>query len=152
MRYRLRLFVALAMFCLSLAGHTVRCQAQEKARVLERLKPGEAIQGFRTDAIYLDDADKPMGGRFVHLKTGFVFDLLQIQSVPQAFIWVTSYPTSNMGEPHTQEHLLLGKGNKGRALGSSEPMALVSSSAFTMQWMTCYHFSSSAGATCRSWA
>jgi len=34
-----------------------------------------------------------------------------------------------MGEPHTQEHLFLGKGNKGRALGSQEPMSLVSSSA-----------------------
>ena len=64
---------------------------------------------------------------------------------PQAFIWVTTFPTSNMGEPHTQEHLLLGKGNKGRALGSQEPMSLVSSSAFTEQWMTCYHFYASAG-------
>ena len=70
---------------------------------------------------------------------------LQIQSVPQAFIWVTTYPTSNMGEPHTQEHLLLGKGNKGRELGSQEPMSLVTSSAFTEQWMTCYHFYASAG-------
>ena len=79
-------------------------------------------------------------------RSGFTSDLLQIQSVPQAFIWVTTYPTSNMGEPHTQEHLLLGKGNKGRALGSQEPMSLVSSSAFTEQWMTCYHFYASAGA------
>ena len=30
----------------------------------------------------------------------------------------TTFPTSNMGEPHTQEHLLLGKGNKGRAVAS----------------------------------
>ena len=38
----------------------------------------------------------------------------------RSYIWVTTYPTSNMGEAHTQEHLLVGKGSKGRALGSKE--------------------------------
>ncbi len=75
----------------------------------------------------------------------FTLDLLQIQSAPQAFIWVTTFPTSNMGEPHTQEHLLLGKGNKGRDLGSLGTMSLASSTAFTMQWRTCYTFYTSAG-------
>ncbi len=50
-----------------------------------------------------------------------------------------------MGEPHTQEHLLLGKGNKGRELGSQETMSLATSTAFTMQWRTCYSFYTSAG-------
>ena len=86
-----------------------------------------------------------MGARFIHQRSGFMVDLLEIQSVPQAFVWVTTFPTSNMGEPHTQEHLLLGKGNKGRAVGSHEPMSLAESSAFTMQWRTCYHFYTSAG-------
>ncbi len=110
------------------------------------LREGQTISGFKTTALYLDDADHPIGARFHHVRSGFTLDVLQIQSVPQSFIWVTTYPTSNMGEPHTQEHLLLGKGNKGRALGSSEPMSLVGSSAFTNQWMTCYDFYSSAGA------
>ena len=65
--------------------------------------------------------------------------------MPQAFIWVNSYPTSDMGEPHTQEHLLLGKGNKGRAVAGQQVMSLVRSSAFTMQERTCYHFNTSAG-------
>jgi len=120
--------------------------AQQREPSYANLTEGQTINGFKTTAVYLDDADHAIGARFHHVRSGFTLDLLQIQSVPQAFIWVTTYPTSNMGEPHTQEHLLLGKGNKGRALGSSEPMSLVGSSAFTMQWMTCYDFYSSAGA------
>jgi Zn-dependent M16 (insulinase) family peptidase len=109
------------------------------------LTEGLTIQGFRTAAVYLNDTDQPMGARFVHQKSGFTLDLLEIQSVPQAFVWVTTYPTSDMGEPHTQEHLLLGKGNKGRSVASHEPMSLSNSTAYTEQWRTCYHFYTSAG-------
>ena len=109
------------------------------------LTEGQTIQGFRTAAVYFNDTDQPMGARFIHQKSGFTLDLLEIQSVPQAFVWVTTYPTSDMGEPHTQEHLLLGKGNKGRAVASHEPMSLSNSTAFTDQWRTCYHFYTSAG-------
>ncbi|HEV3333354.1 MAG TPA: hypothetical protein VG096_20350 [Bryobacteraceae bacterium] len=119
--------------------------AQRTEATYATLSEGQVINGFRAVAVYLDDAGHPMGARFRQVRSGFTLDLLGIQSVPQAFIWVTTYPTSNMGEPHTQEHLLLGKGNRGRALGSTEPMSLVNSSAYTMQWMTCYHFYTSAG-------
>jgi Zn-dependent M16 (insulinase) family peptidase len=119
--------------------------AQRRQITYADLSEGQVINGFRAVAVYLDDAGRPMGARFKQVRSGFTLDLLGIQSVPQAFIWVTTYPTSNMGEPHTQEHLLLGKGNKGRALGSQEPMSLVSSSAFTMQWMTCFDFYTAAG-------
>jgi Zn-dependent M16 (insulinase) family peptidase len=111
----------------------------------DTLKEGQTLNGFRATAVYLDDAGHAIGARFQHQRTSFTLDLLQIQSAPQAFIWVTTFPTSNMGEPHTQEHLLLGKGNKGRNLGSQETMSLASSTAFTMQWRTCYTFYTSAG-------
>jgi len=110
------------------------------------LKPNQVVRGFRATSVYLGDNDHAMGARFVHRKSGFTLDVLEIQSVPQAFIWVTTFPTSNMGEPHTQEHLLLGKGNKGRAVATREPMALANSSAFTQQWHTCYSFYTPAGA------
>ncbi|MEO8133226.1 MAG: hypothetical protein ABI831_04530 [Betaproteobacteria bacterium] len=110
------------------------------------LSSGQVIGGFRTAALYLNDADKPIGARFIHRKSGFTLDVLQIQTVPRGFIWVTTYPTSDMGEPHTQEHLLLGKGDKGRAVASREPMALADSSAFTEQWRTCYSYYTTAGA------
>jgi Zn-dependent M16 (insulinase) family peptidase len=110
-----------------------------------KLTEGQIVDGFRAMAVYLDDSGRAIGARFRHVRTGFTLDLLEIQSVPQAFFWVTTYPTSNMGEPHTQEHLLVGKGSKGRALGSREAMSLVTSNAFTLQWQTCYDFYDSAG-------
>ncbi|HKS29965.1 MAG TPA: hypothetical protein VJS44_19240 [Pyrinomonadaceae bacterium] len=119
--------------------------AQGETVSLDALKKGQVVQGFRTEAVYLNDSDRPMGGRFVHARTGFILDLLQIQSVPQGFMWVNSFPTSDMGEPHTQEHLLLGKGNKGRAVASLQDMSLAESNAFTMQWRTVYNFNTGAG-------
>jgi Zn-dependent M16 (insulinase) family peptidase len=112
---------------------------------LESLAEGKTVGGFRAEALYLSDSDKPFGARLRHVKTGFTLDYLQIQSVPQIFLWVNSFPTSEMGEPHTQEHLLLGKGNVGRAHAGFESMSLAGSSAFTQQWRTAYHFHTAAG-------
>lgn len=120
-------------------------RASDTPPTLDNLSPTTSYAGFQALAVYLNDADLPMGARFVHERTGFVLDLLQIQSVPQGFIWVNSLPTSDQGEPHTQEHLLLGKGNVGRAVATQEPMSLANSSAFTMQWRTCYDFYTNAG-------
>lgn len=118
---------------------------QPKVVALDNLVEGQQVAGFTTKAVYLDGANHRIGARFVH-PSGFVFDYLRIESAPQGFLWVTSIPTSDKGEPHTQEHLLLGKGNRGRQLGSFEAMALAQSSAFTAQWHTAYHFHTVAGA------
>jgi Zn-dependent M16 (insulinase) family peptidase len=131
--------------CLFLALALIPLRAQQVDVTYANLMEGQRINGFRAVAVYLDDSGRPMGARFRQIRSGFTLDLLGIQSVPQAFLWVTTYPTSNKGEPHTQEHLLLGKGTRGRALGSLETMSLVNSSAFTMQWMTCFHFYTPAG-------
>jgi Zn-dependent M16 (insulinase) family peptidase len=120
--------------------------AQQRAIGIGSLTEGRRLHGFRAVAVYRNDADRPMGARFVHERSGFTLDVLEIQSAPQGFIWVTTFPTSNMGEPHTQEHLLLGKGNRGRAVSTREPMALTTSTAFTEQWRTCYAFYTTAGA------
>jgi Zn-dependent M16 (insulinase) family peptidase len=112
---------------------------------LDSLAEGKVVNGFRAEAVYLNDSDKPFGARLRHARTGFTLDYLEIQSVPQVFVWVNSFPTSEHGEPHTQEHLLLGKGNMGRAHGGLESMSLAVSSAFTQQWRTCYHFHTAAG-------
>lgn len=103
------------------------------------------VHGFISKAVYLNASSEAMGGRFVHQQSGFTLDLLEIQSVPQAFLNVMTFPVSNMGEPHTQEHLLLGKGNVGRALSARETMSLVESTAFTSQLRTSYPFSTTAG-------
>ncbi|HEY4239658.1 MAG TPA: hypothetical protein VGM88_07580 [Kofleriaceae bacterium] len=112
---------------------------------LDTLAPSTSTHGFTPTAVYLDAAGHAMGARFVHDTTGFTFDYVRIESAPQGFIYVTTYPTSDKGEPHTQEHLLLGKGDHGRKLGSFEAMALAESSAFTDQWRTAYHFHTVAG-------
>ncbi len=112
---------------------------------LDALAENEHTHGFKIAALYLDGAGKPIGAQFIHDRTEFTLDYLRIESAPQGFIWVNSYPTSDKGEPHTQEHLLLGKGDRGRRLGSVEAMALAQSSAFTAQWRTAYHFHTVAG-------
>lgn len=146
-----RLIIVSALVCFSIFGGnisplTTTIMAQQRQMTFENLAPGQAAGGFRADAVYLNDADRAMGARFVHARSGFTIDLLEIQSVPQVYMWVKSFPTSDMGEPHTQEHLLLGKGNKGRSVASLEEMSLTDSSASTYQWYTTYHFHTAAGA------
>ncbi|MDB5098447.1 MAG: Zn-dependent peptidase (Insulinase) family [Cyanobacteria bacterium RYN_339] len=115
------------------------------AATLQGLSPGQAWHGWKAVARYRDAGRHAMGARFVHRRTGFTLDLLAIQSVPQAFIWVNSLPTSDKGEPHTQEHLLLGKGKRGGEVATLDSMSLAESTAYTEQWRTCYQFNTSAG-------
>ncbi|HEV7894066.1 MAG TPA: hypothetical protein VGP08_25850 [Pyrinomonadaceae bacterium] len=126
-------------------GQAFNMSGAQKNVSFDSLKEGDVVEGFRAEAVYLNDSDKPFGARLRHARTGFTLDFLEIQSVPQVFAWVNSFPTSEHGEPHTQEHLLLGKGNKGRAHSGLEEMSLAGSSAFTQQWRTCYHFHTAAG-------
>ena len=58
---------------------------------------------------------------------------------------MNSFPVSDQGEPHTQEHLLVGKGTTGRAFAGLDTMWLSQSSAYTGQWRTNYVFNTSAG-------
>jgi Zn-dependent M16 (insulinase) family peptidase len=142
---KLSSFLTLSL-CLSfISGLIPIASAQTNSLSFENLSAGRKINGFRAAAIYLDDSDKSLGGRFVHERTGFTIDLLQIQSVPQSFIWVKSFPVSDMGEPHTQEHLLIGKGNKGRNINVTEGMSLAQSTASTSQYNTIYQFNTAGG-------
>ncbi len=112
---------------------------------LTKVANGDVVNGFKVTAVYLNDADQPMGARFVHRRSGFTLDLLRIESLPQAHTWVNSFPVSDQGEPHTQEHLLVGKGKTGRAMAGLDTMWLSSSSAFTGQWRTNYTLNTAAG-------
>lgn len=117
----------------------------ESDEMIEKLLKDQQMADFKAENIYENEMGLAMGARFRHVPSGFVLDVLRIQSVPQAFMWVNSPPPSDQGEPHTCEHLLLGKGTKGRYVASLEDMSLGSSSAFTMQLKTCYHFHTAAG-------
>ena len=101
--------------------------------------------GFAQEAAYLDVEGGPLGGRFVHEGTGLVVRVLRIASVPQVFLYVRTLATSDRGEPHTGEHLLLGKGTRGKAVAAAQDMSLVESTAYTGQTETCYSFNCAAG-------
>ena len=128
------------MLCLMLTTTAATAAVQ-----LDNLKKGDTVEGFRVESLYLNDAGKPIGGRFIHVRSGFTLDYLQIESVPQGYTWVNSIPVGDQGEPHTQEHLLLGKGTTGRAFSGLDTMWLSASTAFTQQWRTSYHFNTNAG-------
>lgn len=112
---------------------------------LENLKPNQEVDGFKVLNLYDNRSDAAMGARFISVRHGFIVDLMRIQSVPQGFFWIKTPPTSSKGEPHACEHLLLGKGNRGRYVAALEDMALGNSSAYTSQIRTCYHFNTTAG-------
>jgi hypothetical protein len=67
----------------------------------------------------------------VHARTGFTLYLLRLETAPQAFIWVDTWLVSDMGEPHTQESLLLGKRNVGRAVAYERFSSLPAATART---------------------
>ncbi|MCK4427430.1 MAG: hypothetical protein KAW16_02990 [candidate division Zixibacteria bacterium] len=112
---------------------------------LENFQEGHKIHGLTVMNVYENSTGKAIGARFISDEFGFIIDLIQIQSVPQAFYWIKTPPTSSMGEPHACEHLLLGKGNRGRWVAALEDMVLGNSSAGTAQIRTCYHFNTTAG-------
>jgi Zn-dependent M16 (insulinase) family peptidase len=133
---------SLALFVLLLSFDV---SAQVNKPSFADLSQGEKINNFTTKAVYLNDIGNPMGAKFVHGPTGFTLDLLQIETVPQSFIYVNTLPASNKGEAHTQEHLLITKGNKGHQLNTIEGMSLAGSNAYTDQSHTAYHFYTAAG-------
>jgi len=128
------------------AGLTLGVVSSANAgRSLDDLKPEQHLKGFTVHNLYENGAGGVMGARFISDREGFVVDLMRIQSVPQAFFWIKTPPTSSMGESHACEHLLLGKGRRGRYVAAQEDMTLSSSTAFTAQTRTCYHFNTIAG-------
>jgi hypothetical protein len=138
-------FLSYGLVLLFVMASACFMQGQTSAVSYNSLSEGKVIHGFKTVTVYLNADDKPMGARFVHVATGFTLDLLQIQSVPQAMIAVNTFPDSDRGEPHTQEHLLIAKGNKGRGLQNFELMSLVADQAFTNSLQTVYHINTIAG-------
>ena len=91
--------------------------------------------------VYADESvdGRTSGFRATH-STGFVLDLLWVNSAPQALLWVNTPLDSDRGEAHTCEHVLLGKGKRGREVSSREALCLAQSTAFTGRLRTCYTF------------
>ena len=141
MRYYTSIAVILTIFLLS---HKSYGKSQDMS-YFESLQENQKIAGFSVVNVYENAGGKAMGAKFIADRYDFILDLLQIQSVPQCFYWIKTVPKWDKGEPHTCEHLLLGKGNRGRYVAVLEEMSLGSSSAFTGQIVTAYHFNTIAG-------
>lgn len=127
------------------------CGATGKPRPEETVVPNQTpVKGstqadFRADAVYTDDHGGIVGVRWVHEVTAMPVVVLRIQSVPQVFLAFNTPPVSDRGEPHTGEHLLLGKGTKGKTLSLEQDMSLVESTAWTSQTDVCYSWGCAAG-------
>jgi len=112
---------------------------------LGSLAEGDRIGGFAADAVYVGQGGALIGARFTHIPSRMPVDILLFDSVPQAMLWVRTLADSDRGEPHTAEHLVLGKGRKGRLLGLALDMSMGSNSAHTGRCQTVYHFNTAGG-------
>jgi Zn-dependent M16 (insulinase) family peptidase len=106
---------------------------------------GEVIAGFRVIAAYTNHAEDIVGLRLTHVPTGMPLHFLQMETVPQAAIMIRTVPQSDDGAAHALEHLLVGKGTKGRALQLLADMRLGKMTAGTTERFTWYHLYSGSG-------
>lgn len=133
--------VLVGWFVLSMNAEADSARAAQRSPTeVASLRANQITNDFAVRALYLDDLGRPAGAQLIHTKTGFELRLIYTETVPQAWLWVNTFPESDRGEPHTQEHLLLLKGERGRALKNFESMTLTTSTAFTSQWRTSYLF------------
>ncbi|MBN2385012.1 hypothetical protein JXQ70_19225 [bacterium] len=105
----------------------------------------QVVGKYIVKSVYLNKRAQRIGGRFIHQPTGMPVDILRMETVPQMLVVVSTLPTSDKGEPHTGEHLVLGKGSKGLAMSLAMDMMLGSNSAGTSRDVTSYHFQTIAG-------
>jgi Zn-dependent M16 (insulinase) family peptidase len=112
---------------------------------LAGLKKGQAVGGVRVENLYSDSDCKIVGAKFRHIRSGAPIYFFQIDTVPQVFMWVDTPATSNNGLAHALEHLLGGKGTKGRYLNLLKEMRLSRNAAATTDDFNMYSFSSGTG-------
>src|SRR5450432_3637501 len=81
---------------------------------LNTFRKGQAIAGLRVANLYSGSDGQIVGAKFWDVRSGAPIYLFQIETVPQVFMWVDTPAHSNTGLAHSLEHLLGGKGTKGR--------------------------------------
>jgi Zn-dependent M16 (insulinase) family peptidase len=112
---------------------------------LATLKKDQTVSDFTVANLYSDSDAKVVGAKFWHVGTRAPVYVLQIETVPQMFMWIDTPTDSNRGLSHSLEHLLIGKGTKGRYLFLLEQMRLSRSAAVTDDDVNSYSFSSGTG-------
>src|SRR5215469_10094925 len=112
---------------------------------LSNLKENQQLADFRAKNLYADAQGQIVGAKFLHIQTGAPVFLLRIETVPQVFMWIDTPVDSNKGLPHALEHLLAGKGTKGRFFTLLKDMRLSQSAPATDSDFNFYGLSSGAG-------
>jgi Zn-dependent M16 (insulinase) family peptidase len=107
---------------------------------LSLLKPQCKLEGFKFANKYLNNEGRTLGGRFVHVRSGMPLDLLYFNSLWQTSIYFNTYPKNDKGEAHVLEHIVLGKGKKGKYLNMLMDMSLGELTAATYPELTVYQF------------
>jgi Zn-dependent M16 (insulinase) family peptidase len=112
---------------------------------LSDLKRGQRIADFEVTNLYTDSGNAVVGVKFLQSGTGAPIYILQMDTVPQAFMWIDTPVDSNKGLPHALEHLLAGKGTTGRYCTLLTGMQLSNSKAATFLDFNFYSFASGSG-------
>ncbi len=108
-QYRRQYLSFIILFFLWLPG-----SSWASSQDLSALKKGQKVGDLEVVNLFSDSEGQIVGAKFVHIPTGAPVFLLQLEGVPQVFTWNDTPVDSNRGLPHSLEHLLLGKGTKGR--------------------------------------
>lgn len=115
------------------------------SRDLASLKHHETVGTLRVANLYADSNGQIVGAKFREIRSGTPIYLFEIETVPQVFMWVDTPAQSNAGLAHSLEHLLAGKGTKGRYVSLLKEMRLSRSAAGTTDDFNLYSFSSGTG-------
>lgn len=108
------------------------CQAPASlSQTLSDLKKDQNVHDLRVANLYHDAEGNIVAAKFVHVPTGAPIFLLQIETAPEVLTWNDARVDSDRGLSHSLEHLLVGKGTKGRYLNLLEEMRLSQGTAFT---------------------
>ncbi|MBI5881939.1 MAG: hypothetical protein HZB91_02410 [Elusimicrobia bacterium] len=115
------------------------------AGALAGLKKGQKVGDFTAVSLYVNHLGKAMGARFLHRPTGLETDLLFFASVPQVSLTFKTLTADDKGIPHALEHLVLGKGAKGKRFNMLVAMSIGEYTAGTYADLTGYMFNTAAG-------
>jgi Zn-dependent M16 (insulinase) family peptidase len=115
------------------------------AEDLSTLKRDQLVANFRVANLYTDSADKIVGAKFQDVRSGAPVYVFQIETAPQTFMWIDAPDNSNRGLPHSLEHLLAGKGTRGRYVSLLKDMRLSQTVAASPQGYNFYALASGTG-------
>ena len=145
MARRITLAIRSVLLVAFLLGAFLHSHAISGPTGLANLKQDEELAGFRVQNLFVDSGNQVTGAKFRHVTTGTPVFVLRIETVPQVFMSFDTPPTSNSGLAHALEHLLAGKGTKGRYETLLRDMRLSATNAATTKDFNYYSLSSGAG-------